>query len=80
MKLKRGGQHGLRLEDEAGNLIADAMIPADAELICKAMNSHEALVDACEQALSWTEFHADTPEDHRQIKALKAALKLAQGE
>lgn len=70
------------LVDELGIVWGQAQ-KEEAEIIRIAVNSHEALLDACKEALSWLEkvpafvdrsVHAEMP-----ISKIKSALKLAEG-
>lgn len=64
---------------QEGMVIASYVLPANAAYIVKCVNSHEALVEACKEALDFIdEYMGDYVKD-KTIKQIEEALKLAGG-
>lgn len=78
LRIERGGVSGVAVcpDDEVGATVAKS----NARLIVRAVNAHEALVEALKGAVALieeTDWLAFSVEDRKRLDAARAALKLA---
>lgn len=63
--------------DETGDLVAEVYAPGEASRIVRAVNSHEALVEALKALVDRVAYYAPSMDREGDLDAARAALELA---